>query len=343
MSWSYDNQGGVIRANRSYTNTLRVFTNSPFVGPIQIQQALVGIGAVQGTFYRFPLPEFNAPGAGPGDYTFPASATEFDTGSFLHTMDIRQETEDARQWLCTFSYGPLDLVHEVGDPAAGTANPLQMAPKVKWTPVVKEVSYPSDINGVPYTNSASDPLENAPKREQSDQTLTFTRNESTYNEVWAQKYRQSLNANDFLGFAPKQAKCKSIVGERQYDADWGYYWVVDYEFEFRRIEIKQPTTYDPLTGVPDDSSGATSVFGWEELVLDAGFRQLDSTGKLSQIMLNGVPVTSPVPLAGDGKALYIETDPDVAGPPPVYLVFDQYPMLDFDFLNIPQDLLTQSV
>jgi hypothetical protein len=339
MTWSYENNGGVIRGNRSYTNTLRVFTSSPFVGPIQIQQALVGIGAVQGSYYTFPLPEYNQPTPGAGDYTFPSQITEFDTGSFLHTMDIRQETEDAKQWLCTFSYGPFDLNHEVGDPAAGLVNPLQAAPKVKWTPVVKEVGYPSDINGVPFVSNTGEPLENAPKREQSDQTLTFTRNEATYNESWAQTYRHSLNLNDFLGFAPKQVKCKSITGERVYDSDFGYFWVVEYEFEMRRIEIKQPVTFDPITGLPDDSSGATSVYGWEELILNQGFRERGTDGKTHQILIDGMPVTSPVPIDADGRAYPLENDPGNPNPPPYFLIFDFYPSLDFAFLNIPDNLL----
>lgn len=340
MTWAYENQNGVIRANRSYTNTLRVFTDSPSVGPIQILNALVGIGAVQGSYYQFPLPEYNTPGT--GLLSFPAGITEQDTGSFAHEIDIRQETDDARQWLCTISYGPVDLIHEVGDPASGVINPILAAPKVKWVPNVKEVSYPSDVNGAPYTNNVGDPLENPPKREVSEQTLSFTRNEATYNEVWAKQYRQSVNLNTFLGFAPKQAKCKMISGEQIYQADYGYYWEVNYEFEFRIIDIKQPNTYDPLTQELDNSSGHSTVFGWEELVLNAGFRQIDSNGKLAQILVNGIPVTSPVAIDRNGKVANVVTDPGTPSPPPYYLVYDQYPQMDFDFLNIPDDTLTRN-
>jgi hypothetical protein len=60
MDWTYQMIGGWYQGARSYTNTMIVVTNSPLVGPIQVQQALIGIGAVQGSTYLRPLPEYFA-------------------------------------------------------------------------------------------------------------------------------------------------------------------------------------------------------------------------------------------------------------------------------------------
>lgn len=335
MTWAYENQGGFVRGTRSYTNTLRVITNSPFVGPIQVQQALIGIGAVQGSFYRFPLPEFN------GDGVAPTAPTEQDTGSFLHSIEIRQEAEDAKQWLATFSYGPFDINHEIGSSEAtnGSNNPLEKAPEATWTGTIQETSYPNDINGVPFLNTVGDPIENPPKREESRQTLTFIRNEATYNENYAQSFRQTVNLNTFLEFPPGCAKCKMITGKRIYTADFGYYWEVVYEFEFRVIKQTIPATFDPITG-QSNNDGSTQIFGFQDRVLNAGFRQIVN-GNATQITVSGSPVSSAVALSSEGVPLNIGvTDNPDNAPEPFFLTFNQYFSSDFDQLNIPPNVLT---
>ncbi len=343
MHWSYREQGGVVSSSREYTNTMRVFTNSPFVGPIQIQQALIGIGAVQGSSYFFPLPELNPPALGSRDFTFPTTLpVEQDTGSFLHSLEIKQDSEDARQWLCTFSYGPMDIGHEIGTSNAsiGSSNPVETAPEVHWTPAIYEEYYPHDINGKPFVNTVGDPIEDPPKRECSRQTLSFTRNEDKYNETYAATFRETLNLDNFLGFAPNQAKCKSIDGERIYTADYGYYWKVSYQFEFRIVKFVVPGTYDPETGEETDTT--TITYGWEDIVLNAGFRQLDANGKPQDILVKGLRISAPAALNADGSPTYIGVDVQAQLPLPFYLIFQQYPQMDFSQLNIPANVLTES-
>ncbi len=311
MVWSLEAQLGTYIQQRRYVNTLRIFTSSPLVGPIQIQQALLGNGIVQGGFYRFPLPEYRTDGVTP--ITTP---TEIDTGSFVQSIDLKQDSEDARQWVATIQYSGFPINHELGSSEIqnGSVNPEQMYPEVHWSSAKYEATYPTDLNGNPYRNTVGDPFDSPPPTEETRQVLTFVRNEAVYVESWASQYRDSVNSDNFLGFLPNTVKCKDIQGQRQYTADYGNYWKVSYEFEFRIGYTKQ--------------DGTTT--GWTALVLNAGLRQ-NVNGVPAQITINNSLITSPVALTQDG--LY---DPAAD---PVYLEFTLYPALPFSFLNIPDNVL----
>lgn len=331
MHWSFEPQGGFYVANRRYTNTLRVITNSQYVGSIQVQQAVLGIGAVQGATYRFPLPELN------GDAGLPAVPCETDTGSFCQSIEIAQDQEDGKQWLITIQYASLDINHEMGNSQTqnGTVNPLEAAPKVHWSSAKYLVNYPLDVNGLPFINTVGDPLEDPPQTEETRQVLHFARNEEDYNDSWAQQFRDTVNSDTFLGWNPGQAKCRDIQGERQYSTDFGYYWEVSYEFEFRigsTIVVDQTDNFGAPIGT------ASNTTGWTERVLNSGLRQLaGGTGAPQQILIDGALVTSPVPLQQNG--VYT---PITATVPPYYLDFTLYPSSPFAQLNIPQNVLTQS-
>lgn len=325
LNWSFEMQNGWYQGARKYINTLRVITSSPFVGPIQVLRAINGIGGFQGNTYQFPLAEYNG---GPGG---PSVPTEIDPLSFCQSVDCKQDAEDAKQWLVTLEYGPFNINHELGSSEAsnGAVNPLESAPQVNWTGAIYDVSYPQDANGKWFRNTVGDPFENPPKVEEARQTLNFVRNELTYNDNYAQQYRCSLNSDQFLGFAPLQAKCKNIGGERIYSSDFGYYWRVTYEFEFRVVKFT--------------TAGQTRIFGFQEIILNAGFRQLVGNGQLQQILLNGTPITNPQALSLDGVPINKTwVADDSANPDFYYLVYQLYPSVAFAGLNIPQDVLTQS-
>ena len=340
LVWAYENQSGVIRGTRSYKNRMRVITNTAFMGPIAIQNALIGIGAVQGSYYQFPLPELN------GTNNYGTIPYEIDTGSFLHSLSIQQDpaAEDCKQWLCDFEYGPLDINHEFGSSEQdnGTNNPLEKAPEVSWSAPIEEISTPNDINGIPFVNTAGSPLENPPKRTESRQTLVFVRNEATYDDNYAQTFRQTVNQYVFLGFPPNCAKCKTITGKRIYTSDFGYYWEVTYEFEFRVITEYIPDTFDPITGL-NNNDGSTTVFGYQDRVLNAGFFQIVNNAAVP-ILINGIPPSTAQPLDQNGVLQLPGSSGDSGDPSdepePYFLVFNQYFQQDFTALNIPADILT---
>ena len=127
-----------------------------------------------------------------------------------------------------------------------------------------------------------------------------------------------MNSDTFLGFLPNTARCKDISAQRIYSPDYGYYWRVSYEFEFRIGYAR--------------SDGTTT--GWTTQILNAGLRQLDGSGNPAQVSINGALITSPVPLTQLGEYVPFSQL--------IYLNFIQYPALPFAFLNIPDDVFTAS-
>jgi hypothetical protein len=162
----------------------------------------------------------------------------------------------------------------------------------------------------PFLNTIGDPLLDPPETEETRPVLTLTRNETNYNEAYAGSFKDTVNADVFLGYPRNTVKCKSIKGERIYTADWGYYWRVVYQFEFRD---------------DDDDNGYT------ELVINAGYRQLSGgTGLPVQITIAGKDITDAVGLQKDGQY--------TPGADPYFIDFKLFPEVDFDQLNIPQDI-----
>jgi hypothetical protein len=163
----------------------------------------VGLGVVIGANYVYPLPEisFNA--------AFP---TEVDTGSFIQRIRLDQEAEDARQWIATIDYGAFDIWHELGQSNAPycSFSPLEFPVIVRWGTAKYHRYYPTDVTGNPFVNAAGDPFDNPPPREESTQLLSIIGLGSTYEELFAQTFRDSVNSDTFLGFPPLTVKCKDI-------------------------------------------------------------------------------------------------------------------------------------
>jgi hypothetical protein len=300
-SWSI----GDDRCNRAYTLVLKVFTSDKMVGPVQIMSSL---NITLGQTYQFP-----ATGGSP---------TENDTGSFLQSIRCDLDSEDGLQWKVTLEYGPLDVNHQLGTSVInqGLINPTERYPEVYWSKAKYDHYKPydetpeADDGPLPYVNTVGDPLLNPPKTEETRPTLKFIRNESTYNDAYASQFKDAVNADEFLGYPPNTAKCSDISGERIYDPDWGNYFRVTYEFEFR-----------------DDDDGK----GYTLEILNAGYRQLvNGTGSpVNVVDANGQTVTDAVPLQQNGA--YVPGTNST----PYYIPFQEFPAVEFSDLNIPDDVL----
>ena len=304
-SWAVPSSA-TFQGNRQYAIQLKVQTSSWFVGPLQI---IKQCGLQIGDFYQWPITEIN------GTNSLPAQPIEQDTGSFLQSIKVEEDSEDGMQWKISLDYSPFDVAHELGvtNAADGAFSPLEMPPQVKWSEAKYErykVEDAASPTPNPFTNTVNDPIEDPPKTEETRPVLTFVRNEITYSDQYASQFKDAVNSDTFLGYPPNTVKCRSITAERVYASDWGYYWPVTYDFEFR-----------------DDPDGN----GYTELILNAGFRQLVS-GTPQTIVINGAPISSPVPLTQAG--LY------TPGSTPYYLEFTMFPSIQFAQLNIPQDLFT---
>jgi len=336
--WGIDQVGEIWQGSRQYQNKLLVTTSSPLVGSVAIQLAVQAYSNVLlGNYYVFPLAELSA-------YDI-LGATEQDTGSFAQSVATEQVEEDGKQWIVTIDYGPFDIQHELGTSYImyGSFTPLDFPPVVKWSTAKYHRSYPTDCLGYPFINTAGDPLENPPQREESTQSLRLILWNSTYDEPFAQSFRDTMNQDTFLGFAPTYVKCKDIDGERIYTADYGYVWRIVYDFEIRQIAIIIPTN----ATVPE--AGQTFTYGWQEPVLNLGYRAFGgatgAVGPIAPIVIGQVPITSPVILNQNGT---YTTPANVAavqaqqGNQQLFLIFSNFPYSTFANLNIDQNILTEN-
>jgi hypothetical protein len=331
-TWGVDQVEQVWQGARTYRNKLRVITTHAYVGPAAILSSLVGIGVVLGNYYVYPLAELNGSGAA----TF---ATEQDTGSFIQIIDVEQDpnADDARQWIVTVSYGPFDIQHELGTSNAtfGSFTPLDFPLIIRWGTNKYHRYYPQDSQGNPYRNTAGDPFDNPPPREESTQLLTIIDWAPNYSEPFAQTFRDTTNSDTFLGFNPQTVLCKDIDGERIYTADYGYVWRIVFQFEIRQITIVT-------------SSGSIG-YGWQEPILNSGFRAFGGAGggggALAPILIGGQPISSPVVLNQNGTYTVPVNQGAVTpttGDQTAYILFQPYPTSTFADLGIPPDILTQN-
>jgi hypothetical protein len=298
-------QGG-----RNYTTKLKVQTSSQYVGAIQVIQS---VAPRYGAFYRWPLVEF-------GGDPLPLLPVEQDTGSFLQSIECDPDGDDGVQWIVTLEYTPFDVEHEVGeqDPDGNAIDPTTKRPDVSWGFASSDKSMPMDESDPPqpYINTANDPLEDPPQGEEGRPILTISRAEWTYDVDWTKQFVNHVNEDDFLGFEANTVKCRDIPAKLVYDADWGNYWEVTYEFEIR-----------------NDEDGN----GWDELVVNEGYRKLDASGNKVVIMISEAPASSPQLLTKDGK----DTIDD--GGVPYLLRFKRFKRAKFANLKIPDDILTTPV
>lgn len=213
-------------------------------------------------------------------------------------VDVSQSSEDGYTWEATVNYGLL--------PEDETDDPKLQEPDVEWSYQQFERNIDRDADGKAIRNSANDPFQEAISRDDSRPVLSVSRNEATYNAVLAYQYRDAVNADVFgqaFNFTarPGTVKVTAINGKLQHDQFYGDYWRVTYVF-----------TFDPA--------------GFNAVVLDQGFRELDDDGELKNIVIDGVPISDPVLLDGKGKQLE-------EGEDAVFLDFQKYVELPFSVFN----------
>lgn len=299
-SWAADE----TRINRTYSTRLKVTTTRFDLGPLGVINAL---GVRIGDSYRFPI--------------YSSVATETDTGSFVQSIEVEQDAEGGCQWAVTIEYGPFDVPALLGTNyvSQGIIDPTARAWEVYWDSAKYKRSRPYDQSDPPlaYVNSIHDPLLDPPETEETRPVLKLVHVEPSYNEGLANAYRDTTNADTFLGCDPNTVKCRDIRGELHWDADWGIVWQITYEFEFR---------------VDDPENN-----GFYQMLLNQGYRykKNGSGNPINAVDDNGQNVTDAILLKKNGDKLPTTDDP-------YFLQFTEFPQVSFEGLNIPQDILQKS-
>jgi hypothetical protein len=302
-TWEVDER----RINRTYTNRVKLVVNSRYVGTLGV---IAFIGSKIGDTYRYPL--FSP-------------MTEQDTGSFVQSIRPEKSSEHSASgqinWTATIEYGPFDTIFHLGSAylSTGQIDPTAHVLEIAWSSAKYEVTRPYDF-GDPkkfYLNTVGDPLVDPPPYEETRSVLKILRREPFFDEVTANLYRNTINQDIFLNCPPNTVKCRDICApEREYDPDWGLFWPVSYEFEFR---------VDP------------NGDGFKQLIANMGLRYKNSAGKLVNVTDDKhQQANDAMLLSKDGSKL-------AAGADPYMIEFTGFPVVPFEGLNIPQDILQQSI
>lgn len=288
--------------NREFVRAFFVLASSPTVGPIAVL-ATPGIPAI-GVNYE-------------GD-----DASEIDIGAVVRRRNARQDSVAPQLWVVEVTYSVKPLTGNGGDPNKG--DPTQQAPNPLDRPAQWELSFQEfqrpvtegylvndsdqllDAEGDPIAeedadtavavaivNSAGDPYDPPPMRDDSRIVLVVTRNEPwPADATFARAYKDAVNSDTFFGVPPGFAKVKSIRARNAYEPQIGKFIQVTYEFTIRE--------------------GNFDGDNWNLNLLDAGYNQLDGSGDPVAITdKNGVAVSSPQRLNGTGVWLDNPDDPSV--------------------------------
>lgn len=213
-------------------------------------------------------------------------------------------------------------------------DPLNQPPVIEWTFAESNEPIDRDIAGKIITNSAGETFDPTPAKTVHDLVLRYTRNKLVYSAWQAFQYIGSLNSDDFLGFGPGLVKCTVFNGQKIYNDEYGNYWRVTHEFQFRKDYIE-----------------GEGYIGWKRRISDQGYRENygvkeDGSPDLRDIMVSagndadGNPSTEeirtsqPVLLNGKGRKLPGNAEIAYYLKDAVFQKFDLYEQLPFSVLNI---------
>jgi len=262
------------KGQRTYTRTFLVVTDDPDIGAGVVREA---VGIARGQTYE--------------------TSTEYDNFAFCKSISASCKDDDGKGWTVTVSYGPPEAGQE--NP---TENPLAAPASVAWSFAQFERPVDKTVDGEAIVNSAGDPFANEIMRDDSRPVFSYSRNEASFNASLAYSYRDTVNSDSFMGAGPGQVKVSNISGARQYDANYGYYWQVTYEFQF-------------------------SADGFEKKIVSAGLREKNDDGKLENILVQGKEINDPALLDKKGKKV------PPGGPPHIH-EFKVYNETSFSAFNI---------
>jgi hypothetical protein len=156
-------------------------------------------------------------------------------------------------------------------------SPLDLPPDISYDSIVTEEEIDQDADGNPILTVLGEGFD-PPVREPSyDTIIRVSRNLATYDEDWAQSFRNRVNSAEWKGYQAGTVRVVSIKGDSVADQDF-IYWRVSAEFQIR----------DPYPG--QDASKT-----WYKRLLANGFTVRNGAGKIGPALLetgefSGVPV-----------------------------------------------------
>jgi len=203
-------------------------------------------------------------------------------------------------WTVTLRYSTL------GTPTVNNSDsPFDQRVKRSWSTTEHTMYVFKDRNGDVIVNAANQPFDGGIPVTLELPTLTFERNEPTFDGGWATSLSNSLNNAYYSGAERKTLKMK-ISATEQYEGDY-VFWPVKYEMAYLPI-------------------------GWQPQPLNAGLRQLKSGKIIDCVDSHLKAVTAAVPLALTGAQLAAAELPASAN----FIEVDWFGQMNFGGLDLPE-------
>lgn len=181
-------------------------------------------------------------------------------------------------------------------------NPLEQPTIIEWLSASTTEPIDTDILGNAIVNSSDEPFDPPPTEEFDDLLVRGVYNVATFNPIGAANYKNAVNTDFFLGFAPGLAKVVTYVSREIKAITGNFYIEVTVEIQFRAT-------------------------GWKRKFLDQGYRTREPDEGGLRVYKNikddeGNDITEPVLLNGFGQPL-------VPGAQVVRQEYDTKPLLPF--------------
>jgi hypothetical protein len=215
----------------------------------------------------------------------------------IHRLCQIESHEKKRWWLFTARYSTKWDIDE---------NPLNDPAKTEWSTETFQTPVWETIDGKGIVNSAGDPFDPPAEKDDSRWTSVTRKNVATSVPNWMFAYQDAVNSDTFTidgisvtsGWAKVSAIHLSEIQERN-------------EIEYRVLTVTihyRAENEDIGSGSYGSGSGSDTIEPWHLNILDAGMREVITSSGVDERrnIINagdGMPVSAPVPLDGEGAAL----------------------------------------
>jgi len=230
-----------------------------------------------------------------------------------------------RQWIFVADYSNKYAIEE---------NPLNDPAKTEWSTETFQTPIWEDVDGNGIVNSAGDPFDPPPEKDDSRWTSITRKNVLPSVPNWIFAYQDGVNSDSFtidgVGVEATWAKVSAIhLGEVQERNDTEYR-VLTVTIHYRG----EGEGVGSGSGSYGSGSGTDAIEPWDLNLLDQGFREIDdegsgASGNIRNIKnADGEDITAPVPLDGEGHKI---VDPSLENS--VFLQFQVYRQRAFSLIE----------
>lgn len=230
--------------------------------------------------------------------------TDYDLLALAVKFEAKQADEDDWQrWI-------VEVTYSTKLPPAGSKDNTQNNPEnepadIEWDYEVGHEAPFSDLDGLPFLNTAQQPFSPPPTFPVAYPILNISRNELTYDAYKGAYYSFALNDDSFLGFPPGTVQCLPPKA-KQVSRGSLVYWRVTYKLKFSYI-VDNPSDDDYAVSSQGLPIGLRSfqpkilnkgsehmVAGHPEAILDKRtgrtVRLLDESGEILEPSVPGAPL-----------------------------------------------------